>query len=297
MRQLQKLTDLAHLLNNWIVAALFFTNTPPFLDGLQPVDVVRPHRWEFTRVDLPGHHARPGDFGIWVRRGVVYFWFRIISRFLSCQSLALGELLLPFGRALGHLSALRLRSRRRGSVAVSGTVVVRLCSRTELWRALSCARGRGDARRAALGCHRFSAVAGALASDGWRALRQRCSDATDKRGNRCYWHAAAASRVQQALLERPCRVLSQASSPLLSCLPTGHTQASGRGNRFSDLVQLDGCASKFTQIQCDFWSHFDAFVAAAQGSRESWSITLQRCAAAVARLKTPCRLRTKVCCW
>ena len=29
-----------------------------FLDGLQAVDVVGPHRWEFSSIYLPGHHAR-----------------------------------------------------------------------------------------------------------------------------------------------------------------------------------------------------------------------------------------------
>ena len=44
VRQFEKLTHFAHFLHDGVVAALFFTDTSPFLDGLQPVDVIGPHR-------------------------------------------------------------------------------------------------------------------------------------------------------------------------------------------------------------------------------------------------------------
>mmetsp|Transcript_26128 Transcript_26128/g.67767 ORF Transcript_26128/g.67767 Transcript_26128/m.67767 type:complete len:251 (-) Transcript_26128:48-800(-) len=122
VRQFEELTHFAHLLDDGVVAALFFTDTSPFLDGLQPVDVVRPHRWEFTRVYLAGHHAGPRDFGIWVRRGVVDLRFIVVGGLLSGQSLALGEFLLPFARALGHLLAFRLPSSSRRRVSGCGFV-------------------------------------------------------------------------------------------------------------------------------------------------------------------------------
>ena len=90
VRQFEKLTDLAHFLHDGVVAALFFADAPPFLDGLQPINIVRPHRGQFTRVDLAGHHAGPGDLRVRVRRGVVDLRFRFISRFLAGQSLPLG---------------------------------------------------------------------------------------------------------------------------------------------------------------------------------------------------------------
>ena len=89
MRQFEKLTDLAHFLHDGVVATLFFTNTSPFLDGLEAVDVVGPHRGQFTRVYLAGHHAGPGDLRIGVGRGVVDLRFIVVGRLLSCQSLAL----------------------------------------------------------------------------------------------------------------------------------------------------------------------------------------------------------------
>ena len=72
--------------------------------------VVRPDGGQLSRIDLPGHHPRPGYFCIGIGRGIIYLGLGVVGGLCRASAWRWANFAV-FARALGHL------------VLVLGTVV------------------------------------------------------------------------------------------------------------------------------------------------------------------------------